>query len=84
MFNNFWGDLMSHTQYVSARQRLQRSELAVPGTNPGMFEKEGILAGVFIMIAPLILISVAEYLLPMFRYSEEQTRKLRDLPPLPE
>ncbi len=30
---------MSHTQYVPARQRLQRSELAVPGTNPGMFEK---------------------------------------------
>jgi citrate lyase beta subunit len=30
---------MSHTQYPSARQRLQRSELAVPGSNPGMFEK---------------------------------------------
>ena len=30
---------MSHTQYSPARQRLQRSELAVPGSNPGMFEK---------------------------------------------
>ena len=30
---------MSHTQYAPARQRLQRSELAVPGSNPGMFEK---------------------------------------------
>jgi len=30
---------MSHTQYPSARQRLQRSELAVPGSNTGMFEK---------------------------------------------
>ena len=30
---------MSHTQYPSARQRLQRSELAVPGSNPDMFEK---------------------------------------------
>ncbi len=30
---------MSHTSYPAARQRLQRSELAVPGSNPGMFEK---------------------------------------------
>jgi len=30
---------MSHTQYAAAHQRLQRSELAVPGSNPGMFEK---------------------------------------------
>jgi len=30
---------MSHTSYPPARQRLQRSELAVPGSNPGMFEK---------------------------------------------
>ncbi len=30
---------MSHTQYAPARQRLQRSELAVPGSNPSMFEK---------------------------------------------
>ena len=30
---------MSHTRYPPARQRLQRSELAVPGSNPGMFEK---------------------------------------------
>jgi citrate lyase subunit beta/citryl-CoA lyase len=30
---------MSHTQYPQARQRLQRSELAVPGSNPNMFEK---------------------------------------------
>ena len=30
---------MSFTQYQQARPRLQRSELAVPGSNPGMFEK---------------------------------------------
>ncbi len=30
---------MSHTRYPTVRQRLQRSELAVPGSNPGMFEK---------------------------------------------
>ncbi len=30
---------MSHTQYPQACQRLQRSELAVPGSNPNMFEK---------------------------------------------
>ena len=30
---------MSHTQCASARPRLQRSELAVPGSNPGMFDK---------------------------------------------
>ena len=30
---------MSFTQYKPCRQRLQRSELAVPGSNPAMFEK---------------------------------------------
>ena len=30
---------MSHTFYPSVRRRLQRSELAVPGSSPGMFEK---------------------------------------------
>lgn len=30
---------MSFTQYQSSAVRLQRSELAVPGSNPGMFEK---------------------------------------------
>ena len=30
---------MSHTQYHSTGQRLQRSELAVPGSNPSLFEK---------------------------------------------
>ena len=30
---------MSHTRPPTVRQRLQRSELAVPGSNPGMFEK---------------------------------------------
>ena len=30
---------MSHTRYAPVRQRLQRSELAVPGSNPSMFEK---------------------------------------------
>lgn len=30
---------MSHTRHEPARQRLQRSELAVPGSNPAMFVK---------------------------------------------
>ena len=30
---------MSHTRFEPARQRLQRSELAVPGSQPGMFRK---------------------------------------------
>ena len=30
---------MSHTIYESVKQRLQRSELAVPGSSPKMFEK---------------------------------------------
>lgn len=30
---------MSHTRYEPATPRLQRSELAVPGSSPGMFEK---------------------------------------------
>jgi len=30
---------MSHTRYAPARQRLQRSELAVPGSSPALFEK---------------------------------------------
>ncbi|MDX2192964.1 MAG: CoA ester lyase [Gemmatimonadales bacterium] len=30
---------MSHTRYEPARPRVQRSELAVPGSNPAMFEK---------------------------------------------
>ena len=30
---------MSHTRFEPARPRLQRSELAVPGSNPAMFEK---------------------------------------------
>ena len=30
---------MSHTLYAASVQRVQRCELAVPGSNPGMFEK---------------------------------------------
>jgi citrate lyase subunit beta/citryl-CoA lyase len=30
---------MSHTSYENARSRVQRSELAVPGSAPKMFEK---------------------------------------------
>lgn len=30
---------MSHTLYTASVQRVQRCELAVPGSNPGMFEK---------------------------------------------
>ena len=30
---------MSHTNYQPVKTRLQRSELAVPGSNPSMIEK---------------------------------------------
>ena len=30
---------MSHTSFKNAKFRLQRSELAVPGSSPKMFEK---------------------------------------------
>ncbi len=41
---------MSHTQYPPARQRLQRSELAVPGSNPGMFEKAAASAADYVFL----------------------------------
>jgi len=41
---------MSHTQYPPARQRLQRSELAVPGSNPGMFEKAASSAADYVFL----------------------------------
>ena len=44
---------------------------------PEVFGKEGILAAIGIMIVPFVFIFVAEWLLPMFRYSEEQTEKLQ-------
>ena len=41
---------MSHTQYPPCRQRLQRSELAVPGSNPGMMEKAADSAADYIFL----------------------------------
>ena len=41
---------MSHTQFLPARQRLQRSELAVPGSNPGMFEKAAASAADYVFL----------------------------------
>jgi len=41
---------MSHTQYAPARQRLQRSELAVPGSNPEMFEKAAASAADYVFL----------------------------------
>jgi Ni/Fe-hydrogenase subunit HybB-like protein len=46
--------------------------------HPELFGKEGIMAAIGIMIVPFIIIFVAEWLLPMFRYSEEQTEKLSE------
>ena len=45
---------------------------------PGLFGKEGILMAIGIMIVPFIIIFVVEWLLPMFKYSEEQTKKLQE------
>jgi malyl-CoA/(S)-citramalyl-CoA lyase len=41
---------MSFTQYEQARTRLQRSELAVPGSNPNMFEKAANSAADYIFL----------------------------------
>ena len=41
---------MSHTQYAPAQQRLQRSELAVPGSNPAMFEKAAASAADYVFL----------------------------------
>ncbi len=41
---------MSHTQYAPARQRLQRSELAVPGSNPAMFDKAASSAADYVFL----------------------------------
>ena len=41
---------MSHTQYAPAHQRLQRSELAVPGSNPSMFEKAAASAADYVFL----------------------------------
>jgi predicted membrane protein len=45
---------------------------------PELFGKEGILMAIGIMIVPFIIIFVVERLLPMFKYSEEQTKKLQE------
>ena len=45
---------------------------------PELFGKEGITTAIGIMIVPFVIIFVAEWLLPMFRYSEEQTKKLQE------
>jgi predicted membrane protein len=49
---------------------------------PEVFGKEGILMAIGIMFVPFAFIMVAEKLLPMFKFSEEQTRKL-NVPPAP-
>jgi predicted membrane protein len=49
---------------------------------PEVFGKEGILMAIGIMFVPFAFIMVAEKLLPMFKFSEEQTRKLNE-PPAP-
>jgi succinyl-CoA synthetase alpha subunit len=48
---------MSHKFYKPARSRLQRSELAVPGSSPKMFEKVEILkeCGVTISKNPSVM-----------------------------
>jgi Ni/Fe-hydrogenase subunit HybB-like protein len=45
---------------------------------PELFGKEGVMTAIGIMVVPFVIIFVAEWLLPMFRYSEEQTEKLQE------
>jgi Ni/Fe-hydrogenase subunit HybB-like protein len=47
--------------------------------HPELFGKEGILTAIGVMVVPFIIIFVAEWLLPMFRYSEEQTETIREV-----
>ena len=45
---------------------------------PELFGKEGITTAIGIMIVPFVIIFVAEWLLPMFKYSEEQTKRVQE------
>jgi len=45
---------------------------------PELFGKEGIMMAIGIMVVPFVIIFVAEWLLPMFKYSEEQTEKMSE------
>ncbi len=41
---------MSHTQYPGGRRRIQRSELAVPGSNPALFAKAAASAADYVFL----------------------------------
>jgi predicted membrane protein len=59
---------------VIGGQMISKSLVGLRETyHPEMFGKEGILAAIGIMIVPFIIIFVIEWLLPMFKYSEEQS-----------
>ena len=45
---------------------------------PELFGKEGIMTAIGIMIVPFVIIFVTEKFLPMFKFSEEQTKKLQE------
>ncbi len=47
--------------------------------HPELFGKEGILAAIGVMLVPFVIIFVAEWLLPMFRYSEEQAEVISEV-----
>ena len=64
---------------VIGGQMISKSLVGLRETyHPEMFGKEGVLAAIGIMIVPFVIIFVFEWLLPMFRYSEEQTEKVRE------
>ena len=43
-----------------------------------LFGKEGLMVGTALLVLPIVIVFVAEWLLPMFKHSEEQTRKLQE------
>ena len=45
---------------------------------PDLFGREGIMMAIGVMVVPFIIIFVVEWLLPMFRFSEEQTKKVQE------
>jgi Ni/Fe-hydrogenase subunit HybB-like protein len=46
--------------------------------HPTLFGREGILMACIVLVIPIVIIVVAERIVPMFKYSEEQTRRLQE------
>ena len=64
---------------VIGGQMISKSLVGLRQTyHPELFGRESVTTAIAVMIVPIVIIFIAEWLLPMFRYSEEQTRKLKE------